>query len=93
MIFAEIVISVKFAGKNTYHVRRIIFEILPILVIVEIMSLIFSFSSHILPSHAYLAVLLLVSAIATAVLWKPCIILQSWLQIALFSAMNQEKDL
>lgn len=91
MMFAEILISSELANSNVYNLRRLIFEVVPLLSIYGIMSFIFSFSSHILPQGAIFWYIILGTIPAAIILWKPCIKLQSWLQIQLFSVMEDRQ--
>ncbi|TXI99985.1 MAG: cation:proton antiporter [Neisseriales bacterium] len=90
MIFSEILIHEKWLGKHTYQGRRVIFETLPVAAIIGIMSLIFSVSHHVLPQDTYL-IPIIVAMLGIAYLCRnPFIRLQSWLQIRLFSVMEDK---
>lgn len=92
MILAELWISDKFGGKHIYLVRRLIFELIPIISIVGIMSIIFSISTHIIPKPALLSLLISLSLILAYLLQKPLVKLQSWLQIRLFAVLEENPD-
>ena len=100
MIFAEVSITGKILGslykqlgcKNLYSIRRIVYEIIPIISIVLILAVILSFSSTILPEPFLLGAILVVILITAIVLWKPFVWLQSWLQIALFKVMEDNSS-
>lgn len=92
MIFSELWIQSHVFGKHTYNVRRVIFEVLPIIAILWIMSLIFSISHHILPEPRLLILLELIAFIIALIFWKQFVKIQSWLQIQLFSVMEEHKD-
>lgn len=91
MILAEVIIRHGVFGKHNYNARRVIFELLPIVAISAIMSLIFSLSSPILPDRYYL-LLLIILTVGIAILFRnPLIRFQSWLQIELFSVMEDKE--
>ncbi len=90
MILAEIIIRDNFFGQYNYNGRRIVFELLPLIAISLIMSLIFSLSSPILPQINYLLSLVIVFVLLAIVFRKPLIRFQSWLQIELFSVMEDK---
>ncbi len=100
MIFSEIIITGKILGAfyikigcaNLYRIRRIVYEILPIICISLITALILSFSHQILPEPFLLSLVILAILIIAIVLWKPFVWLQSWLQIALFNVMEENAD-
>lgn len=92
MIFSELWIQSHVFGKHTYNIRRVIFEVLPIIAILWIMSLIFSISHHILPEPRLLILLELIAFIIALIFWKQFVKIQSWLQIQLFSVMEEHKD-
>ncbi|MFN7095086.1 MAG: cation:proton antiporter, partial [Burkholderiales bacterium] len=91
MLFAEMVISRQIAGRHTFTIRKIIYELVPLLAIAGIMSLVFSFSAAILPPPVLLGALMIGAIIVALVLWKPFVWFHSWLQILLFDVMRQEK--
>jgi CPA2 family monovalent cation:H+ antiporter-2 len=92
MILSEMWISSEFGGKNTYKLRRIIFESLPIIAIVLIMCFIFSISKHILPDPEILVMIITGEILLAIALWKPMVRLQSWLQIELFTVMESNNE-
>lgn len=92
MIFSEIWIKSNLFGKHTYSVRRVIFETLPVIAIVWIMSLIFSISHHILPSPRLQLELELGAFVIALIFWKQFIKIQSWLQIQLFKVMEEHPE-
>ncbi len=91
MMFAEVIISNSFAGKNTYKLRRIVFELLPVIAITGILSFILSLSNHILP-NGWIFWTIIAGTIAIALIfWNQFVKFQSWLQIQLFDVMEEEK--
>lgn len=92
MIFAELWIRSHVFGKHTYNTRRVIFEILPVITIVWIMSIIFSISRQILPAPRLLISLEVGAFIVAMIFWKQFVKIQSWLQIQLFSVMEEHKE-
>lgn len=93
MILAEIIVhhSARL-GNKTYKIRRVIFETLPILAVIAIMSLIFSFCSHVIPPILYLSAICGITLIIAALFWQQFVKLQSWLQIELFSVMEDNSQ-
>lgn len=92
MILSEIIIRSNALGKYTYSARRVIFEIIPIVTIIWIMSLIFSISRHILPNHNMLVVIIIINLVIALVLWKQFVKIQSRLQIQLFKVLEEHND-
>lgn len=92
MILAEVLIHEDALGKHTYNGRRVIFEILPLLVITGIMSLIFSISGSILPRTEILWGIILITIITAILFRNQFIRFQSWLQIELFNVMEDKAD-
>lgn len=78
-------------GKR-FSVRRLMFELIPILSIGAMLFLIAIISASILPPPRYLIPLLLSALMLSAAFWKFFVRLHSRLQIALFETMEQEKD-
>ncbi|MBI1889676.1 MAG: cation:proton antiporter [Burkholderiales bacterium] len=75
-----------------FSLRRLMFELIPILSIGAMLFLIAIISASILPPPRYLIPLLLGALMLSAVFWKFFVRLHSRLQIALFETMEQEKD-
>ena len=97
MIFAEISISGKILGslyervgcQNLYSIRRVVYEIIPIICITLILMIILSCSQVILPKPILLGIVLATMFVIAIILWKPFVWIQSWLQIALFKVMEE----
>lgn len=92
MIFSELWIRNKIFGKHTYHARQVIFETVPVITIIWIMSLIFSISHQILPEPKLLLSLEIGAFVIAVIFWKQFIKIQSWLQIQLFSVMEDHEQ-
>lgn len=91
MIFSELWIRNRLFGKHTYRARQVIFETVPVITIIWIMSLIFSISHQILPEPKLLLTLEVGAFIIAIIFWKQFIKIQSWLQIQLFSVMEEHE--
>lgn len=92
MIFSELIVPSGMFGKNTYNIRRIIFETIPILMIIWIMSMVFSVSQKIMPAPLYTMTLGFGALIIALIFWKPLVKFQSWLQIQLVNTMNDSEE-
>lgn len=92
MIFSEIIVPSGMFGKNTYSVRRVIFETIPILMILWIMSMVFSVSQQIMPQSIYTTGLVIGALIIALIFWKPLVKFQSWLQIQLIKVMEDSEN-
>lgn len=92
MIFSELWIRNRLFGKHTYRARQVIFETVPVITIIWIMSLIFSISHQILPEPKLLLTLEVGAFIIAIIFWKQFIKIQSWLQIQLFSVMEEHEQ-
>lgn len=91
MIFSELWIRNRLFGKHTYRARQVIFETVPVITIIWIMSLIFSISHQILPEPKLLLSLEVGAFVIAVIFWKQFIKIQSWLQIQLFSVMEEHE--
>ena len=92
MILSEMWIHQHIFGNRTYTARRVIFETLPIIVIIWIISLILSINQNNLPSPPYLAGLLFAVMIIALIFWSKMVKIQSWLQIQLFTVMEDKPE-
>lgn len=92
MILSEMIIKSNMLGKQTYNVRRVIFETIPVIAIIWIMSVIFSISHQILPSPQTLLMLEAGAFIVALIFWKQFIRIQSWLQIQLFAVLEETHE-
>ena len=92
MILSEMWIHQHIFGNRTYTARRVIFETLPVIVIIWIISLILSINQNNLPSPPYLAGLLFAVMIIALIFWSKMVKIQSWLQIQLFTVMEDKPE-
>ena len=88
MLMAELVVAPGVGGKSGDTLRRLVTEAVPVLAVAAILALIGLLSESILPTWEWLAGILAVAAVITALLWKWFVRLHTRLQVALIETLE-----
>jgi CPA2 family monovalent cation:H+ antiporter-2 len=90
MLLGELSIKVRTGSRLTHSIRRIISEVIPILLILITMLFIFMLSATILPPIELLPVILIFTGILVFFVWPWFIRLHSRLQVSLMRTLKRK---
>lgn len=92
MLLAELSVKEKVDKRYTKNIRKMISEIIPVLVLMSVMICIFALSSSLLPPVEMLIIVLVCILIVGVLLYSKFVKWHAKLQIRLLEAMQRDKD-